>query len=409
MKTHAQHPVNTSRTLSGSPKASNQISMNELLQRGPVTQRMVGFEFQTVGGKMNVVKKKVGGDWIEPGHGEEIMKLKSGIDVTTDGYDLEFITPAVDERDDSKVSKLAKAAKNAFTEFKKEVLWENNPAGSYIYKKKYKIYYNGQQEAHPQATVGVKLENIIDLMDSITNIPITTPVGPRTPIFGHSTFFTQNTSTTTDNTNDADKQRQAVIASVQHAKRYNVANLNAKEQKQAQGLIALIEHFIKVNEDAETYTGRQQSNYHANAKNKMPVMPRTSIIDMFRKLEQNAQSRIIHYLNTKNVTATVMSQGSGTRYTVGELISDLNSTGNNDNSILFSKEYHAIGRIDNSISNRTTDKSTDIGYDTTQRVEGGIFELRSLPNQIAPEQWGNVVTNVAQVIKKVNAIRPPTS
>ena len=154
--------------------------------------------------------------------------------------------------------------------------------------------------------------------------------------------------------------------------------------------------------------GIKKSTYHTNAKNKMPVMPRTSIIDIFRKMEPNAQNKIIHYLNTKIATDTVMSEGSNNKYTVGELISDLNSTGNN--SILFAKRYHAIGRINNSISNRTTDKSTDIGYDTpTQRVEGGIFELRSLPNQIAPGQWGNVVTKVAQVIKEVNAIRTPTS
>lgn len=415
MKTHAQHPVSTSRTLSGSPKASNQISMNELLQRGPVAQRMVGFEFQTVGGVWNV-KKLNNGKRVDPGHGDLIDTLDSKIKVTADGTDLEFITEPVDERKNNEVSLLADNIKKSFGNFEKKLTTSSQygKIGDYL------INLNGERNAHPQATVGVKLENIIDLMDRITNIPIT--ISPRRstvplPIFGHSTFSNQNTTSITDNTSNAGKQRQAVIASVRYTKNYdvtdvtdgtNVTNLNAKEQKQAQGLIALIEHFIKVNKDAETYTGDKKSTYHTNAKNKMPVMPRTSIIDIFRKMEPNAQNKIIHYLNTKIATDTVMSEGSNNKYTVGELISDLNSTGNN--SILFAKRYHAIGRINNSISNRTTDKSTDIGYDTpTQRVEGGIFELRSLPNQIAPGQWGNVVTKVAQVIKEVNAIRTPTS
>lgn len=75
-----------------------------------------------------------------------------------------------------------------------------------------------------------------------------------------------------------------------------------------------------------------------------------------------------------------------------------------------SKVYNSIGYTETTerTSRRTDDKSTDIGYDIgtnkKDRVEGGIFELRSLPNQIAPNQWGNVVTKVAQVIKDINAI-----
>lgn len=433
MKTHAQHPVSTSRTLSGSPKASRQISMNELLQRGPVAQRMVGFEFQTVGGVWNV-KKKDGQNWVDPGHGDLIDTLDK-IKVTADGTDLEFITEPVDERKNNEVSLLADNIKKSFGNFEKKLTTSSQygKIGDYL------INLNGERNAHPQATVGVKLENIIDLMDRITNIPIT--ISPRRstvplPIFGHSTFSNQNTTSITDNTSNAGKQRQAVIASVRYTKNYdvtdvtdgtNVTNLNAKEQKQAQGLIALIEHFIKVNKDAETYTGDKKSTYHTNAKNKMPVMPRTSIIDMYKKMEPNAQQKVCEYLLNKDPDTYIMYQNTipvlengpngptyrfdrcDNSYTIEELLEDLR---NSNQDKLLSKKYNSIGFTDTveSASNRTTDKSTDIGYDTpTERVEGGIFELRSLPNQIAPGQWGNVVTKVAQVIKEVNAIRTPTS
>lgn len=428
MKTHAQHPVSTSRTLSRSSKAPNLISMNELLQRGPVTQRMVGFEFQTVGGAWNV-KKKDGQNWVDPGHGDLIDTLDSKIKVTADGTDLEFITEPVDEREDAEINSLGINVTNAFIDFETRIPQYGSTNNEVPYNN-YLINKLGERNAHPQATVGVKLENIIDLMEHVTNMPITTEIaGQDQPIFGHSTFATQNTTSEEDRTSPAGKQRDAVKKSVDIAKRYPTVHLNKKEKKQTKGLIALIEHLIKVNEDANSDTYSPNSNakkdYNANAKNKMPVMPRTSLIDMYLKMENKARKKVLEYLREKPnkiiMYQTTISKAINEGLNRPTLYREVNDDGYTTNALKMdlisknrewypSKVYNGIGYTETTerTSRRTDDKSTDIGYDIgtnkKDRVEGGIFELRSLPNQIAPNQWGNVVTKVAQVIKDINAI-----
>lgn len=406
MKTHAQHPVSTSRTLSGSPKASNQISMNELLQRGPVAQRMVGFEFQTVGGVWNV-KKKDGQNWVDPGHGDLIDTLDK-IKVTADGTDLEFITEPVDERKDTEINSLKESATNAYVDFETKITPPSNTDDKVPYNN-YLINKLGERNAHPQATVGVKLENIIDLMEHVIDMPITTETdGTPQPIFGHSTFATQNTTNPNDKTSYAGKQRDAVKTSLQKTSRH--IGKRTIENKKALGLITLIEHFIQVNKDANIYSGDLHKDYHTNAKNKMPIMPRTALNDIYKKIGKKARKIVNNYLMGEQGHDIVMSEFPNNNYTINDLRTDFKSCISKKKIILDQKGYHGIGDTENMVSNRTTDKSTDIGYDTpTERVEGGIFELRSLPNQIAPEQWGNVVTKVAQVIKEVNAIRTPTS
>lgn len=385
-----------------------------------ILQRKVGFEFQTIGGNWNVYKKTERGYEV-PGHGEHIDNFKS-MKVETDGADLEFITPPIDENDKNSVSSMASKTENAFSLFIQHVASQLNKkrtaidsSSCYEYKGFY-INLNGNTTAHPQATVGVKMENIIDLLDKITNIPIQ----DRGSVFGHTTFYKTNASSSTSSANAADRQRRAVKDSVTSAK-------TETKNSKVQGFIALIEHFIKVNEDAMLY--KDNNSYNINAKNKMPVMPRTSLKELYNVLSENEKEEIIKYLNRKSPEMVVMYQESlykgmdsqgkpvfeypkgGNRYTIEDLKNDLLYDQNNFSERRYSGIGNGIIITDKYNRKKIIFFEEQSSFSQISNVKKAIFELRSLPNLVPQDQWGDVVIAVANLIKKVNEIThlPPIS
>lgn len=356
-------------------------------------QRKVGFEFQTIGGNWNVYKK-VDGGYARPEHGEPIEDI-NGIKVETDGLDLEFITPPIDENKENEVSRMAAKTRNVLSRFIWKIRGGKKPRWikckeqffpCYEYKGFYINLY-GNKTAHPQATVGVKMENIIDLLNEITHIPIQ----PQGPVFGHTTFYRENvTAGSSEQRNGAHIQQEAIKKSVAFTKRANLGQV-----PKLKGLIALTEHLILVNQDAEKHYKKESKEYkmyNLNAKNKMPVMPRTSLWNLFMELEPREQSLYIEYLKSKE-GLTIMYEIPDNTYTTDDLLSDLE--GRYRNMIFNQKSYHGVGDTDrmDGITN-----PTDIGNGNI----GGIFELRSLPNEVPQDQWGDVVRVVSSLIKKVN-------
>lgn len=353
-------------------------------------QRKVGFEFQTIGGNWNVYKKTNGGYNI-PEHGEHIEDF-DGIRVETDGSDLEFITPPIDENKENEVSTMETKTKNVLSRFISNTYVDTTTSSiksfpCYEYKGFY-INLNGNEKAHPQATVGVKMESIIDLLKKITHIPIK----QGGPVFGHTTFYWENvTADSSEQENGAHRQQKAIKESVAFTE-----NSCYKLSPKLKGLIALTEHLILVNQDAELYNMKRDmymyNMYNMNAKNKMPVMPRTSLLNLFMKLEPREQLSYKKYLRSKNGLTIMYEIEDNKKYTTADLLSDLREK---SNTIFNQKLYHGVGdtRRMNDIAN-----PTDIGNGNI----GGIFELRSLPNLIPQDEWGDVVRVVSSLIKNVN-------
>ena len=80
-------------------EASQRNLRHDILSRcwnNKISQRKVGFEFQTIGGEWNVFKKKNRNQYTYPGHAESIKNLNN-IKIETDGVDLEFVTYPIDE------------------------------------------------------------------------------------------------------------------------------------------------------------------------------------------------------------------------------------------------------------------------------------------------------------------------
>lgn len=381
-----------------------------------ISQRKVGFEFQTIGSEWNVLKKN-GNQYTDPEHAESI-KDHNGIKIETDGVDLEFVTHPIDENNNDEIKELAESVDNILSKFLStleggqiNITYKGKQYSNCKELGEYCINLDGNQTAHPQATVGVKMENIIDLLDKITNAPIQ----DGGPIFGHTTYFTHNVPSPTGVPNHAYSQRQAVIDSVKNAKAYTTISYKV------QGIIALIEHFIKVNKDAIPYD--KKKNYNANAKNKMPVMPRTSLKELYNVLSKDEKTKIIRYLDSKPQDTVVMyqdaqysgsdSQGKpifeypkeGNRYLIADLRKDL--LGSQD--IFTKRAYSSIGEgiiitdeNGNPIKNLQFEEESFSSQ--ISNVKKAIFELRSLPNLVSQDQWGNVVRVVAKLIKDVNSV-----
>lgn len=160
-------------------------------------QRKIGMEFQTYGGNRNVkrLKKQQGLDnqalieafnncvnsngdidsMLEPAERDTILDFSGGVgyQVTADGPDLEYITNAFNETDkDGLVYAVSQAAEQhkEYTGMAGALAF----AGGKYYCTEgvngvYCIYKNGEQTAHPQATVGIKYEKIPDLIKKITD------------------------------------------------------------------------------------------------------------------------------------------------------------------------------------------------------------------------------------------------
>ncbi|MCM1284032.1 MAG: hypothetical protein NC180_09400 [Muribaculaceae bacterium] len=164
-------------------------------------QRKVGLEFQTYKGKWNIKKLRSGRDMAErerivdklfasAGRSEEpkragellvsaervTLAKRRGYEITTDGTDLEYVTNAFDEADEIRLAAMIKAAGDAGNSHQE--LLDNPPdyadakVGVDYYKVRrggecYYINRLGEQTAHPQATVGVALEKIPELIHRI--------------------------------------------------------------------------------------------------------------------------------------------------------------------------------------------------------------------------------------------------
>lgn len=457
-------PVNTSQALEREADriacAPVPAAAREPLEEGAegtVVQRKVGFEFQTVGGDWNVlavetqISPHASGlpqfDASKPRHGEELTGAGlPGIKVTTDSWDLEYITanPA-DERGGlgSMVRQVnAAGVKHLSIQRLDPDCYAVRRGKSYPAIRSERVFNTrgflinpkGMMAAHPQATVGVKKERLFELMRRVTDI--CTDGGTRISAqrqvsghegepyyasYGHTTFSVNVVPPTemVDTSRLAQSQQNALAQAV------NIAE-NSRTSAEAKGMIALLEHLILVNVESHTtaMNDRARSSYQTNAKNKMPVMPRTSPADLFQHLTPTAQDEVINHFNAKYIptAATVlMEQADGEQVTLQEVIEhfkDIKAAAARHSPPRLQdpvehSPFHGVGDAADRIAGSQLEAadSTDIGYDPrgARMVHGALVELRALPNNVAPDQWGQVVRVVGTMMTEINNPQPLTS
>ena len=133
----------------------------------PVIQRAIGFEFQTVGGSAPKVKKKKINKWVDTEH-DDRMHIHDGDHwhLTGDLGDAEFVT---DPFTDEKSCGASMREMEEYVEGKEDDLVEYYDSDSQAVTEEeraaYKVEWKkkANRKAHPQATVGVEIENISKL------------------------------------------------------------------------------------------------------------------------------------------------------------------------------------------------------------------------------------------------------
>ncbi len=256
----------------------------------------IGMEFQTIGGNKNIAKRN--GEPI--GCGIKIDTV-DGIDITVDNnHDLEFITKAVDI--DEQGNHMKVEADKAATVF--ESLLSLPAVGNRIAYPTdhplYTIYRDGEKKAHPQATVGVKFEKLYKLLDAFSKLTLTSKKKAEDigPFFGSTIKRAEPSYERLSETH----QRAGLALGVEKANNAIGEQLSAEEK----GFVALLAGFMEIQKkttgkEIMLLTGMTERTLEADsmgklAKNFMPVMPRTSPLDLFKRFSFERQIVIGNYM-----------------------------------------------------------------------------------------------------------------
>ncbi len=410
-----------------------------------VVQRAVGFEFQTVGGNWNVAYKTNKKEHpftrtsyhplITPGSGNQILNESlDDITIKNDGSDLEFVTKPIDERDISAVTTLARKVSTIYNHFiglkpsytkpfmRNEVGTNFSSLNVLEFDNAF-VNKNGEATAHPQATAGVKKEKLLDFLNRASDIQaggkhihsIAKSGSLYEASYGHSTY-SENVVTNNPQIQDSPKARsqQKVLMDAVA----DTAGLSENDySKEAKGIISFLMMCIHGNQEVDAKASSQRDMYapsekaFANyyAKNKMPVMPRTTLLDLFKVLEPLAQQQVLTYFSNHPELANekVAYQKQGTterRVLLSDIIRDFTAADSKD-SLFGGKgfSFNGIGSAHRLNYGSGENRTTNIGYDTdNSKMEGMNVELRALPNKVPADRWGEVVEIVSHMMQEIN-------
>ena len=266
----------------------------------------IGMEFQTIGGGKNI--SFLNGKGIDCG---TKIDEKDEIKITADNsYDLEFITKTVDINETG--SNMEQEANKAAKVFQDLLALPavGNKIKYPVDHPEYIIYTDGQKNAHPQATVGVRLENLYKLLDAYSKLTLTSKkkADDAGPFFG---------STIRRGTIESERaselhQRSGLALGVTKAEEATEENFTASEK----GFVALLAGFMEIQEnttnvavmlDTDMSTSSSEAaNMGKLGKNFMPIMPRTSPLDLFKTFSFDRQVIIGKYLEKKYTLKRVL-------------------------------------------------------------------------------------------------------
>lgn len=386
----------------------NDVSVH-LKSGGNVVQRKVGMEFQTVGGARNVfganhINGKTDYNGVEAGNPIDTC---NGFTITRDSNtDLEYITNPSENKEE--VVGWAQAAGD------KHKTMKNNPNATVSVRYKNKDYNNcffynnatainrdGEQKAHPQATIGIKLTGIPDLIGCMLTDSI--------KIGGTKPYYVEN-------------QKDSLLV-VNVLSKHCINNVTEK----CKGLIVLLEQYIHASENMfssgyksvsgteEDYVPKSISTRINTSqinltKDTMPIMSRTSILYIYKSLSEEDQGNFISYfegkydVNNKLVTfssprpETPILNKSINVITLKEFIDALKQ---DHNPMGISKRRTGESSINYSYTSDDISQWDKIDFDGIK--DGIAVELRALEREVAPDRWGEVAGAVFDAVDLINS------
>ncbi len=389
----------------------------------PVAQCKVGMEFQATSGGGTGVKKKNGLRWEAPRHAEIISK-QAGFTVETDGTDIEYVLSAVDERSDEGVRALVGAATAAAAIHKKITDTKDLAEGDldvaefdawskwYEVKAKksdtlYRLYKGGHPNAHPQATVGIKLTKITDFMDLVGQT--STSVDPDWQRVGYGRKAKRRTD------------EQAMLRETVARVRAQITALETGWQSQgltlseaSGGFLAMLVQYVR----GTTTLGTPKT---ANAKNAYSLMGRTSLRAMYLMLPDFDRTVIDAILGDGHVAYQGVRNYLFGSTDPDEIIIASEALGMGTSQVKLSdleksfaaKEVDPMSRFSGiselgvgagKLATYGMSRPTDIGHDTEDtRVEGAVMEMRALGRNVEPDRWAEVTASVLAIIRGINA------
>lgn len=344
-------------------------------------QRKLGLEFQTVGGNENI--EPIPG-MSQDNNETELMTVPSRFSVTRDGNDLEYVTEAVDEKSDG--PSLLRTV-DIITKVHDSILQGNSKTvNKKLQQLGFRIAKNGQPNAHPQASIGVELKSIPQLILDFTSKS------------GHMFGATTNIS----NTNEQRRMHSTAY--------YKTARLGEFPEN-VSGFLHLLSQYITSHE--VRMENKPDTDY---AKSFMPFMSRTSLYNLFMLLNNDEKTLAYNIIcnNPLYTGKTIIEKGvnetNGPPITTEQLMAAMVPGGIDENApgtdLIASSDFTGVSLLYTDGYGVTPNKSnqrmqefgmaspTDIGNDR----QGAIIELRALERKVAPGEWVRLTQNILALV-----------
>lgn len=405
----------------------------------PIIQRKIGMEFQTVGGRKNVFVRAVGEkvSRANTSHGDVLCVTANGTMVTADGSDLEYVTPPVEKAAEARTAggnagrvhcnlKQGNAPRLCApaTFYKK---WDKAQPYCEICKDE-KIYTlkNLGDTAHPQATVGIRMDKVSELFtalggkirgkesyDRSGKIKLAPSSGKLPP---------RSLSSQKKTMREAPAEAKAAVD--QYLTNNHITRDQVEDYDNIVGLLSLL---IAYNKQFLLIEKKERAAW--NAKNAMPVMSRTSLYDVYLKLKTEDDRKVfrgsielvrwnavpeasVHGLEGQTILAGQRGDDDGQPWETVSLDDWMEGLDHGRDEMY--GRFDSVGSLANpgpadpAAAEKTAmlakfgmARSTDIGIPDR---DGILAELRGLERQVPYSRWGEVAEQIALLVNRLNGV-----
>lgn len=404
-----------------------QYAKKERRKEKQIIQRKVGMEFQTVEGEPNIIKS--GRRKVIPFE-DNIILRRNGFTVTCDGNDLEYVTEPVDPVTNLVTivqhivffhDNIYKSVDNAD---KKEILTTLDEHG-------YVLNLLGEQTAHPQASMGVRMEKIDEFIKMVLEPE------ENIPKFGCSIPNSQNSTIQRDVHSVIYKEIEQKLAG---------------ENPNTKGFIQLFFQYYAstvtraiIKKNAIKHGGIEIKMKYA--KSFLPIMSRTSLYNLYQLLGRDgarAIEIIESYIGENTSDSSEASDSSGKQSTesimkkllheeetnifmergdaegmetapcimFGEMLDDLKA----GKDLIAERRLKGVSELYKPAEGATSLEEAQLEYrqermqqvfqmaspteiSANPQIEGAIIELRALERKVQPDKWVEIATHVDHLAK----------
>ncbi len=255
---------------------------------GTPLQRKIGMEFQVMGSTDVLDSNRESSE-----HGI-LLKKCDGFNITADMGNYEYVTKPVDERLDSEIDNLKRYCNNA-GDSHCNITQKLNPDKPTIYYNDYWQYtpedsathywvrQSRKNTAHPQATVGIRLDKLTTFVKEYVKDSTDRLTTPRRK------FILAHGGTKKRIAGEQHSELRAISINQESLQR--MTSLSPK----AHGFLTMLSIMAR-----NYYLYRKKYRNPVNAKSAIPIMPRTSLYDIFATLTPVEQTLIKNLNITQN-------------------------------------------------------------------------------------------------------------